>query len=689
MVYQISKSVRELCVFARHDVTSDPPFPSLDLVSCRNLLIYFEASLQRKVIPRLHYGLRPDGYLVLGRSESLAGLTELFETVDRKQKIFKKLSPAAAVGLLSYPATQRSGSPRGRDRASLETNAPATEALPAAREADKVVLAGFAPPGVTVDARLAIVEFRGDTEPYLKNRSGRPSLNLLDQVRDELTGEVRAAIAEAERTGARAVFRGAGLDEDRSRRAVDVHAMPFTSKAGETYYVVLFEELTEAIAGDRQAGGASQHEVDVSDADQLRDELNATRERLEAVIQDKEAANEELRAANEEMLSSGEEMQSINEELETTQEELQSTNQELRSRNLELGLVSDDLSNLLASVRFPIIMVGRDLCIRRFTPAAERLFTVIASDVGRPITDLRLRIDVPDLAELLKEVIDTMVLKERDVQDDAGRWYAMQVRPYKTLDNRIDGAVMTLFDIDEMKRLFAAQKSIATTLQEHYIHALPEIAGLELGLVAETAHHRDLIGGDFHDVFSLPDGKVLVLIGDVAGKGIEAAGLAETVRIAARASALVSASPEAILSNIHRLVADDSDEFVTVLVMTLDPATGEGVLASAGHVPPVHLSDAGCAPLEPEYGKPLGSLASGYPPRHFSLSRGDTLVLYTDGAVEARRGGELFGEERLVEALCSGERRDPQALAERVRDAIVGFAGELSDDLQILVLRRP
>ena len=305
------------------------------------------------------------------------------------------------------------------------------------------------------------------------------------------------------------------------------------------------------------------------------------------------------------MLSSGEEMQSINEELETAQEELQSTNQELRSRNLELGQVSDDLSNLLTSVSFPIIMVGRDLRIRRFTPAAPRLLKVIASDVGRLITDLRLRIDVPDLEELLGEVIDTMALKERDVQDDEGRWYAMQLRPYKTFDNRIDGAVMTLFDIDEMKRMLAAEKSVAVTLQKHYIHALPEIAGLELALVTETAHHRNLVGGDFHDVFRLPDGKVLLLIGDVAGKGVEAAGLAETVRIAARATALVSPSPEEILRNVHRLVADDdSDEFVTALVVTLDLSTGEAMLASAGHLPPVHLSGRGAVSGSPTTGTP-------------------------------------------------------------------------------------
>ena len=682
--YRIVKALRELCVFARHDVTSDPPFANLDLVSCRNLLIYLGSGLQRRVIPNLHYGLRRDGYLVLGRSESIAGFTELFETVDRKQKIFKKLAPPAG-GPYAFPAMLRGE--RSRERRPAAAEASASPSLPLAREADKAVLSGFAPPGVTVDAQLAIVEFRGDTQPYLRNRPGRASLNLLDMVRDELRGKLRAALSEAERTGKASVLKGVPLGKGRSRRTVDLHAIPFATKTGEPHVVVLFNETSEAAGHASSATGVPKQGAQPSETDRLRDELNETREHLEALIQDKEAANEELRAANEEMLSGGEEMQSINEELETTQEELQSTNQELRARNLELGQVSDDLGNLLTSVSFPIIMVGRDLRIRRFTPAAARLLKVLATDVGRPITDLRLSIDVPDLEELLSEVIDTMALKERDVQDDAGRWYAMQVRPYKTLDNRIDGAVMTLFDIDEMKRMLAAEKSIATVMQQHYIHALPEIAGLEMALVTETAQRRNLVGGDFHDVFRLPDGKVLFVIGDVAGKGVQAAGLAETVRIAARTAALVAPSPDQILGLAHQLLGEDPDEFVTALVMTLDLSTGEALLASAGHLPPVHLSDAGSCMLEPEYGRPLGSFESAYPARHFSLAHGDTLVLYTDGLTEARSDGELFGEERLIDVLCGDGPRDPQALVERARDAAMEFAGELKDDLQILAIR--
>ena len=696
--YQIAKTIREQCVFARHDVTHDPPFANLDLVSCRNLLIYLGSALQRWVIPSLHYGLRPDGYLVLGRSESIGGFTELFEPVDRKHKIFKKSAAGSAVGLPPFPALVRAEQAGRSGSTHSKPRLPAAGRNPTVREeADRAVLATVAQAGVTVDSNLAILEFRGETAPYLKNRPGRPSHNLLDMVRDELAGQLRAALAEAQRTGLVAVLKSVRLDGGGSEgeRTLDLKVIPFGSTAGDVHYVILFEEVTETSGGDGAGhdaghdGGAPPHDVTSSETERLRGELNATRERLEAVIEDKEAANEELRAANEEMLSSGEEMQSINEELETTQEELQSTNQELRSRNAELGEVSDDLNNLITSVSFPIVMVGTDLRIRRFTPAAGRLLNVMSGDVGRLITDLRLCIDVPDLEALLAEVIDTMTPKERDVQDDQGRWYAMQLRPYKTADARIDGAVLTLFDIDEMTRRFATQKRIALTLQQSFIHPLPELVDVELDVAEETAYRRDLVGGDFHDVFCLPDGKVLVFVGDVAGKGVGATGLGETVRVAVRATALLTPSPSEILANVHSLVTGIADQFVTALIVLLDPTTGDAVMASAGHPPPVHISASGCSSVEADYGTPLGAFACDYPARRFSLRPGDALVLYTDGVVEARRGAELFGEERLIEVLGSVSPPAPRLLVERLRRAVVEFADELKDDLQVVALRLP
>ena len=438
--YRVSKAVRDLCVFARHDVTVDPPFPRLDLVSCRNLLIYLGPVLQRRVVAGLHYGLLPEGYLVLGHSEAIAGAAKLFDTVDVKHKVFRKLASSVGIGHLDLPVRRRSGRRPSGSSPAAEADA-AQGDLSLREQADKALLAEFAPAGVTVDAQYGIIEFRGDMAPYLAIRPGRASLNLLDMVRTELAGKVRAALSEATQTRAKVTLDGIDLGKGKARRAVDLHVVPLG--AGDSaHYLVVFEEADRARrrGGRPRTAAARDAGADGGETQRLRDELAATRERLEAVIADKEAANEELRAANEEMLSSGEETQSINEELETTHEELQSTNQELRARNEDLGLIGDDLTNLLSSVSFPIIMVDRGLRIRRFTPAAQAVFNVIAGDVGRLISDLRLRVDLPDLEALLGEVIDTGALRERDIQDEQGHWYEMQVRPYQTTDNRIDGA---------------------------------------------------------------------------------------------------------------------------------------------------------------------------------------------------------------------------------------------------------
>ncbi len=527
--YQVAKAVRDVCVFARHDVTADPPFPRLDLVSCRNLLIYLGPTLQRRVIANLHYGLVAEGYLALGRSESIAGSTRLFDQVDKKHKIFKKPASSVNAGTLALPVRRRDKHAAESDRFFEEGRPFAAEPGRGVREqADRVLLAEFAPAGVTVDAEYGIVEFRGDTAPYLANRPGRASLNLLDMVRDGLAGKVRAALAEAAETRARVTREGIHLGKGKTRRAIDLHVVPLEAN-GTLHYLVLFEEADRPHARGDLPGAASAHSgaTEVGEVQRLHDELTSTRERLEALISDKEAANEELRAANEEMLSSGEEMQSVNEELETTHEELQSTNEELRARNDELGQVGNDLTNLLSSASFPIVMVDRGLRIRRFTPAAQAVLNVIPGDVGRLITDLRLHIDLPDLEALLGEVIDTGALRERNLKDERGHWYEMQARPYKTADNRIDGAVVTLFDIDETTRRFDTQKHIATTLQENFIHPLPEVGGLDLGVVSKAAFEPELVGGDFSDVFVADDAQVVVLIGDVAGKGVRAAGHTE------------------------------------------------------------------------------------------------------------------------------------------------------------------
>ena len=234
------------------------------------------------------------------------------------------------------------------------------------------------------------------------------------------------------------------------------------------------------------------------------------------------------------------------------------------------------------------------------------------------------------------------------------------------------------------------QQRIATTLQENFVHPLPAIDGLELAALSVPAGREELIGGDFHDVFQGSDGLVFALIGDVMGKGIKAAGLTETVRGAVRTLALISTSPEYILAHVNRLLLHEGEhqQFVTALLVVFDPRTGHGLMTSAGHPPPVHLSDLGGRLIEPDYGLPLGAVEQSFAATTVAFAPGDAIVLYTDGLTEARRDGQLFGEQRLLEVLSAAADRNPQRLIESLHDAVVSYAGELKDDMQILVLRR-
>ncbi len=274
-------------------------------------------------------------------------------------------------------------------------------------------------------------------------------------------------------------------------------------------------------------------------------------------------------------------------------------------------------------------------------------------------------------------------------RDGSHGWIVLTMRAVRSSEGGIVRYEGTAIDITERKRTEQALQRIATTLQENLVHPLPTIAGLELACLSLPAHRPELLGGDFHDVFWVADDRVVVLIGDVMGKGVKAAGLTETVHSAVRALALVTASPAKVLRHVNRLLlAEEYEQFVSALVLLLDPTTGCCRLASAGHPPPVVVSDGEAHLLEPRYGPPLGTFESSYAAREFDLAIDETLVLYTDGLTEARGNGELFGEERLLNALRGARDRHPQALVEHLRTAVLAYAGTLRDDLEILALRR-
>ncbi len=456
-LYQVGKAVRDLCVFARHNMVADPPFSRIDLVSCRNVLIYMDASLQKRLLPVLHYALNPHGFLFLGESENIGSHADLFEVVDGKHRIFARGAGPSPVPLGFSGAAATEGlfrHPRpGGDGTGVWS------ALDVQREADRVVLARYAPVGVVVDETGTVVQFRGRTSSYLEPAPGMASLDLMRMLREGLLADVRAAFHQARTDNQPASRDGIRLGEKGESRLVKVEVVPIkVPPSGARFFLVLFRELPPPAAGGSPAAEA-RPEADAQRLAQMQQEMASLREYLQSIIEERESTNEELRSANEEIMSANEELQSTNEELQTAKEEAQSANEELATvneelqyRNAELARAHNDLINLFSGVNIAILMVNRELCVRRFTPQAEKLFNLIPADVGRPIGNLNPNLDVPDLTRLIAGVIDTLTPYEGEVQDRQGHWHLLRIRPYVTLDNKIDGASIVLLDIDSVKR---------------------------------------------------------------------------------------------------------------------------------------------------------------------------------------------------------------------------------------------
>jgi len=463
--YRISKAVRELCIFARQDLGSDPPFSNLDLVSCRNVLIYLGESLQKKVMPIFHYSLNPTGFLLLGTSESTGEFSYLFTSVDKKCKVYaKKLTvsrPTFSFTPSSYPvakAAQQQGANEEKLMNSFDLQ----------RATDQLILNRYSPPSVVVNEQMKIIQLRGDIDPYLRVVAETPDLNLLAMARAGLLVELRTAIYQAQTQNVTIRKEGVLLESGGRSSLVNFEVMPFRPQAVEgRYFLVVFEEALPPVLNFSTLPSESFEQADLVREIELQrqqlavanQEKNAAQAQLQAVIQAQESLNQDLKVANEEILSSNEELQSTNEELETAKEEIQATNEELtttneelRSRNIEQSLVNNDLINLLSSINIPILMLTNDLQIRRFTPTAPQIFSLIPTDIGRPFSDIRSTLNAPDLEQMILEVIDTLQTKEQEVQTLSGYWYNLRIRPYRTTENQIDGVVMVLIDIDALKR---------------------------------------------------------------------------------------------------------------------------------------------------------------------------------------------------------------------------------------------
>lgn len=476
--YQVSKTVRDMCVFAVQNVAKDPPFSRIDLVCCRNLLIYLSNVLQKKVLQIFHYALNSKGFLVLGSSESISSSPGLFSLMDKKNKVYLKKSIMTMRQFEFTPETPKTV--RFPDQKEMPH---VTATINEVRDkAERILLDEYAPPAVIINQTMDILQFRGHTGPYIEPVSGSASLNLMKMARADLIMDLRTAVRQAIKEDDRVLRENVRVTSGAGERRINLQVIPIKGHMAEDRsYLILFEERESGKAAAQQKAQTRAETLTQDEKDlrikELEQEQVTTREYLQTIIEDQETTNEELQSANEEVQSTNEELQSTNEELETAKEELQSTNEELITvndelvgRNLELSELNNDLSNLLESVQLPIVMLGEDMKIRHFTPNAAKLFNVIDSDVGRPISDIKANIDVPDLEQRILRVMDSVMPDMLEVRDSDGVWYSLRIRPYKTSEKRIAGAVLVFLSMGSAveRRLAAVVRDAndAITLQD-------------------------------------------------------------------------------------------------------------------------------------------------------------------------------------------------------------------------------
>ncbi len=513
--YQISKAVRDLCVFAPQDLVKDPPFSRIDLISCRNVLIYLGTPLQRHVLQTFHYALKPSGFLVLGSSETTNAAGEMYEQVDRRHKVYTKVHSALRLQL-DLPRTEAQRDTHGPPKPKAEAQGPDLS-----KEADRIVLARHTPAGVVVNPALEIVQFRGRTSRYLEAAPGEASLNLFRMARQGLVIDLRSAVHQAQKGGAASRKEGVQLRVDGDVLTLNIEVVPLsTGNASRGHLLVLFEEVaaptqTAGQRGSQWPAGKGRGATAQKEVQALHRELAAVQEDLHSIIEEQEASNEELQSANEEILSANEELQSTSEEMETAKEELQATNEELttvneelQNRNAELLEANNDLQNLISASDVVMVMVGQDLRIRRITPTAQRALNLIPADIGRPLSNIKTNLKVVDLERLIANVIDRVTAAEMEVQDLQGHWYSMSIRPYRTEDNKIEGAVLVLVDIDLIKRSGESEamwRALVEPLPDFILSADPPGKVLFLSRTAASLAKTAAVGESIYDFLNERD----------------------------------------------------------------------------------------------------------------------------------------------------------------------------------------
>jgi len=454
-LFHIRKEIREMLVFAPQSIIKDPPFTKLDLISCRNLLIYLNAELQKKIIPVFHYSLIPNGKLFLGSSETISGYVDLFSMIDKKWKIYKRReSVYSAQPFIEFPISRNFGK-------SQVTVMKKHDVKNISQIAEKIILDSYSPNCVLIAENGDILYIHGRTGKYLELTGGEAKMNIFEMTREGLQQELPVLTRKVLSTKKSLTVDGLKIKSNGNTQYIKltVKHVKDSTELPESL-LIIFEDIIpqkkEAVSKKMSRDKKSEKTIK-----ELEHELKSTKENLRSTIEELETSNEELKSINEEMQSTNEEMQSSNEELETSKEELQSLNEELitvntelQNKNDELSIINNDMKNLLDSTRTPTIFLDMRLIIKRFTSHATKVINLISSDIGRPINHIATNLKYDKLVEDANEVLRTLVYKEIELQTTDGVWYQMRIFPYRTLNNIIDGVVITFSDINNLKNTY-------------------------------------------------------------------------------------------------------------------------------------------------------------------------------------------------------------------------------------------
>jgi two-component system CheB/CheR fusion protein len=518
--YRIKKEVRDLVVFAPQNLLVDPPFTKVDILCCRNLLIYVNAETQQKLLPLMHYALNPGGLLILGTAEGTGGSDRLFSTLDKKWRVFQRRE------LLERPRLEIRLSVLPRERVgAAEPKTPGEPDMDITYAAQRALLDCYGPSSVVVNSEGDILYVNGRTGKYLEPSSGKVNNNVFAMAREGLREELGAALHNAATRKTTVATSGVRVKSNGGSTTINLTVRPLAQPAAlQAMFLVVFEEAV-ADRSETAAKNGPKPSEPAAEPTELEDELRYARERLQATAEEMEVTQEELRSANEELQSNNEELQSSNEELNSSKEELQSLNEEMQTVNAELQMKIEELSqsnsdmkNLLYGSEVATIFLDNDLCVNRFTPQATQVVNLAASDVGRPLGHFTTNLKYDRLVQDAREVKDTLVPKETQVQASDGRWYNMRVLTYRTVENVIAGVVMTFADITAIKQLEESLRQHQVELQAARDYAQNIIATIREPLVVLDGELRVVsASAAFYETFqvtpAVTEGRLLYEVG--------------------------------------------------------------------------------------------------------------------------------------------------------------------------------